>query len=226
MTDEHRALRELMGCYLLDDLDEVDRARLRAHLDGCADCRAELASLTPLVAALADVDPDALDDDLIPDPGLEQRVVAEVAAPRRRQQHRTLVRNGALAAAACLLAVLAFGAGVGLDRSRPVAGPSPGAVPLEPVTVDSSRPGVTATADLVDHSWGLEVKLEATGLAEGVRYRGTVRDARGREYPAGAFLGVADTTVLCNMTAAVLRDDAVAFVVRAPDGRTVLSSDL
>ncbi len=58
-----------------------------------------------------------------------------------------------------------------------------------------------------------------------MRYRGTVRDARGREYPAGAFLGVADTTVLCNMTAAVLRDDAVAFV-RAPDGRTVLSSDL
>ncbi len=226
MTDDHRALREMIGAYLLDGLDERERARLTAHLDDCSMCRAELAWLSPLVAALADVDPDALDDEPMPDPALEQRVVAEVAAQRRRQQQSTLARTGALAAAACLVAVLAFGAGLATDRTEPAAGPAPSAVPLEAVAVDSSLPGVTASADLVDHSWGLEVKLEATGLREGVRYRGTVRDSRGREYPAGAFLGVSDTTVLCNMTTAVLRDDAVAFVVQAPDGRTVLRSNL
>lgn len=221
-TDEHRAMREMMGAYLLADLDDSERARLRAHLDGCATCRAELATLTPVVIALADVDLDRLVDEPTPDPALEQRVLLEVANETRRQRRRSLVRTGALAAAAAVLAVVAFGIGIAVDRGAPTE-PS---VALEPVAVDSMRPGIDASADLVDHSWGLEIKLAASGLREGVRYRGTVRDAAGREYPAGAFLGVSDTTVLCNMTSAVMRDDAVAFVVRTPGGRTVLRSEL
>lgn len=222
-TDEHRAMREMMGAYLLADLDDNERVRLRAHLDGCAACRAELASLTPVVIALGDVDPDMLADEPTPDPALEQRILFGVADETRRQRRRSVVRTGALAAAAAVLAVVAFGIGIAVDRSAPA---NPPAVTLEPVAVDSMRPGVDASADLVDHSWGLEIKLAASGLREGVRYRGTVRDAAGREYPAGGFLGVADTIVLCNMTSPVMRADAVSFVVRTLDGRPVLRSQL
>jgi hypothetical protein len=223
MTDNHHPVRETMGAYLLGDLDEAERARLRNHLRGCSQCRAELASLTPLVASVADVDIDALYDEPTPDESLEQRVLAAVAGERRRERRRTAIRAGGLAAAAALLAAVAFGAGIAVDRTDSTTQPT---VPLEPVAVVSNRPGVTARADLVDHSWGVEIKLEVRGLREGVRYRGTVRDTDGREHPAGAFLGVSDTTVLCNMTTSVLRDDAVAFVVRAPDGRAVLRSRL
>lgn len=223
VTDEHRGMREMMGAYLLSDLDDDERARLRAHLDGCAACRAELASLTPVVTALADVDPDSLADEPTPDPTLEQRVLLQVADETRRQRRSRLVRTGALAVAAAVLAVVAFGIGTAVDRTAPTIAPS---VALEPVAVESMRPGIDASADLVDHSWGIEIKLAASGLRDGVRYRGTVRDAAGREYPAGGFLGVSDTIVLCNMTSPVMRDDAVAFVVRTLDGRTVLRSQL
>ncbi len=55
-NEEHRRLRELLGSYALGHLDEVDAARVRAHLDGCAACSADLAEIGPLAGLLATVD--------------------------------------------------------------------------------------------------------------------------------------------------------------------------
>ena len=41
-------LRELLGVHALGHLGPGEDAAVRAHLDGCADCRAELAELAPL----------------------------------------------------------------------------------------------------------------------------------------------------------------------------------
>lgn len=120
-TDGHRALRETLGAYLLDGLDDAEQARVRAHLDGCSPCRAELASLTPLVPALADIDLDALDNEPTPDVTLEQRILAKVAVERRRHRVHSAVRTGGLAAAGCLLAVMAFRVGVLSARSPSAA---------------------------------------------------------------------------------------------------------
>ncbi|MGX5657907.1 zf-HC2 domain-containing protein, partial [Geodermatophilus nigrescens] len=66
--DEHRELREQLGAYALGHLTGAERDRVRAHLDGCADCRAELADIAPLAARLAAVDPRALDETPAPPP--------------------------------------------------------------------------------------------------------------------------------------------------------------
>ncbi|MGY1653802.1 anti-sigma factor family protein [Geodermatophilus sp. SYSU D01119] len=219
--DEHRELREMLGAYALGHLTPAERDRVRAHLDGCADCRAELADIAPLAARLAAVDPDALDETPTPPPDLGARVLARVAEERRRQVvplRRAAVRRGALTAAA-VAGVAAAGGVVGW-LVRPVPDPPP----LEPVAVQAVAPGVQATADLVPHTWGVEVKLTGTGFADGEVYRVAVTDDEGREVSAGEFVGVGAAELRCNLNSSVLRDDAVAFEVVDADGEVVVRS--
>ena len=221
--DAHRRLREQLGVYALGHGTPAERAAVGAHLDGCASCRAELAELAPLVGRLADVDPDRLDDVPGPPPGLGEAVLARIAAegPRPadlavRRARRTRLQ---VAVAAVGIAAAAFGVGW---LARPVP-PQP---PLEAVAVEVDRAGVTATADVVPHTWGVEVKLSGSGFAAGEVYRLTVRDDAGREVAAGEFVGVGDQPLHCNMNSSVLRQDAAGFEVVDAAGAVVLRSDL
>lgn len=58
--DEHNRLRELLGAYALGGLPDDAAAGVRAHLDGCPTCRAELAEIAPLADELRTVDLGAL----------------------------------------------------------------------------------------------------------------------------------------------------------------------
>jgi anti-sigma factor RsiW len=40
--DGHQGVRELLPWYVTGQLDEAETARIEAHLDGCAECQAEL----------------------------------------------------------------------------------------------------------------------------------------------------------------------------------------
>lgn len=216
--DQHRALREALGPYVLGHLGGDEAARVRTHLETCFDCRAEHAALTPLAAALRDVAPDRLDE--VPEPGplLRSRIEAQIGAERAARRRRALLRRTGAGVAAAVLLVAAFAA----DRRL---GDDPAPVPLEAVPVTSEVEGVSATADLVDHTWGVEIKLTVTGLEDGETYTTTVERGR-REYAAGAFIGVEDVEVLCNMTASVLREDATGFTVLDDEGRPVLRAEL
>lgn len=55
--NEHRHWREMLGAYVLGELDEERQAALQAHLDGCEHCRAQLREIEPVAAALAEADP-------------------------------------------------------------------------------------------------------------------------------------------------------------------------
>ncbi|MGY1610003.1 MULTISPECIES: anti-sigma factor family protein [unclassified Geodermatophilus] len=219
--DEHRELRELLGAYALGHLEPAERDRVRAHLDGCADCRADLAEIAPLADRLAAVDPDALDATPTPPPDLGARVLARIAEEQRRAVplRRAVVRRRVLAAAA-VAGVAAAGGAVGW-AVRPVPDP----VPLEPVAVQVVASGVEASADLVPHTWGVEVKLTGTGFSAGEVYRVAVTDDDGREVPAGQFLGVGPQQVRCNLNSSVLRGDAVGFEVVDADGEVVVRSE-
>lgn len=46
-------LHDLVAPYALDALEPSERAAFERHLDGCADCRAQLAELQPAATALA-----------------------------------------------------------------------------------------------------------------------------------------------------------------------------
>lgn len=219
--DAHRALREGLGVYALGRGDADERAAVRAHLDGCAACRAELAELTPLVARLADVDPDRLDDVPGPPPGLGGAVLARIAAEQTRPadlaDRRRRRTRAAAAVAAVGIAAAAFAVGW---LVRPV----PPAPPLEAVAVEVTERGLTATADVVPHTWGVEVKLSGEGFTAGEVYRVVVRDDAGGASPAGEFVGVGAQQLDCNLNSAVLREDATGFEVVDADGAVVLRS--
>lgn len=96
---------------------------------------------------------------------------------------------------------------------------------LEAVAIVEQRPGVDASANLVDYTWGVEVKLVASGRTSGAQYNVTVTDAGGTAYPAGAFVGTGAKAVKCNLNAGILRANASGFVVRDAAGAVVLRPD-
>lgn len=216
----HRDLREQLGVYALGHGTPAERAAVRAHLDGCADCRAELAALAPLRDRLALADPDRLDDVPAPPAGLGDRVLAGIAAEQAEGQVVPLRRRRWLPAAAAA-GIAAAGFGVGW-LARPVPEPPP----LEQVAVQVAAPRVQATADVVPHTWGMEVQLHGAGFTPGEVYRAQVVEDDGRVVPAGEFLGTGDAEMVCNLNSSVLREDAASFAVLDSSGAVVLTSSL
>lgn len=102
MSDIHA----LSGAYAVDALDDLERVAFERHLEDCADCRAEVASLREAATMIAETTATE------PPPELRERVLAgigsirplppEVSTPavRRRRTPRFLV---AAAAAAVLI---------------------------------------------------------------------------------------------------------------------------
>ncbi|WP_309650376.1 zf-HC2 domain-containing protein [Nocardioides sp.] len=221
MTD-HEQLRISLGAYVLGGLADAEAADVEAHLVTCAECRDELAELVPPARVLAELRSAAPTEVPAAPAGLQDRVVTAVAAERDRERRTKWRRQAGLAAvggiaAAVVLVVLV----VGLVATRPDPAPT---VPTEDVSVAVGVAGVRADADLVDHTWGVEVKLTASGFDEGRRYVVTVLGTDGRRYPAGGFVGTGEREMLCNLNSTVLRAAAAGFEVRDRRGRVVVSS--
>ncbi|TFV73955.1 anti-sigma factor [Blastococcus sp. CT_GayMR20] len=220
--ESHREVREQLGGYALGHGDPAERAAVRAHVDGCAACRAELAELSPLAGRLADVDPGHLDEVPPTPPGLRDAVLARIAAEARIRPAGpggVRRRRARVAAAASAVGIAAAGFGVGW-LLRPV--PDPG--PREAVAVEVTGTDITATADVVPHTWGVEVKLSGEGFTAGEVYRVALREADGDRVPAGAFLGVGPGELDCNLNSPVLREDAAGFEVVDAAGEVVITS--
>jgi len=216
---EHHELQVRLGPYVLGQLPDDETAELEAHLDGCAACTAELEELTPVASALAAVRRGPASEPAAEPPlELGDRVLHAVSGAARREARRTWRRTAAVAVASAAAVVVAV---VALDA---VTGEDAPTVPLEAVEVRVDEPGLVASADLVDHTWGVEVKLTATGFDRGGRYRVSVLGVDGRRYPAGGFVGTGRREMDCNLNASVLRDRASGFEVRDNDGAVVASS--
>ncbi len=233
---EHRGLRELLGSYALGHLEGPEADRLRAHLDGCAGCRAELDSLAPLALRLGGVDPGAFLEPAMPPPALAEDVRravaqarserdadevgrrrAEVAVRRRRSMMRVL---GAAAAV-----VVALGVGGAVGRATAPPPPQP---PLEAISLEVAQgDDVTVeSANLVAHTWGVELRMVAVGFAEGETFTAEFRTDDGALVPAGEFRGVGAAEMTCFLQSASMREDVTQVVVTDDTGHTVLSADL
>lgn len=157
--------------------------------------------------------------------------------PLNRRRHRTRTL-GAVAAAAAILAV-AVGSGVAIGRQLPGSDPAPSAqpaaVPTEAVALvaspDPTTPDDTATvqfddAYLVNHTWGTELRIVATGFTVGEVYQAWFVDRTGSRIPAGEFVGVGATTMTCNLQSAALRADVTAVRLTSADGAVIAEADL
>lgn len=167
----------------------------------------------------------ALGPDVTREPPAERvaKVRADAEQHRRsatpigaRRGRRELLVGGIAASVGAL-------AGVALSRED-----DPPDVPMEAVSFATVVPdGAAATANLIDHTWGLETILTATGLPADRTYRATYLLADDDEVEAGAFLGVADTTIVCRMNGPVRRDVVRAIEITDSDsGDLVLRADL
>lgn len=214
--DEHRTLRESLGAYALGQLPGPELTTLQAHLDGCAECRAELAEIQPVVRGLRGVDPDRLDTTPAPPPLLGEQIVSRALSERR-----TGPRRGVLLVAAGVVVAALIGGGVGY-----VVGDATPSVPREPVTLLASDARVDASATVIPHTWGVEITLDADGFTAGTVYRVVVLDDAGKRIDAGGFVGTGATRMLCNLNSTVLRAQASGFDVLDTSGAVVLHGEL
>ena len=224
MSDPHHELRMLLGAFALGDVTDNERAAVTAHLDGCAACRAEVADLRPLVARLAQVDVEHLDDSPVVPPDLEEAVITRIATAHRAGATTATERRGRRLASAAVGVAAATAAAIGFVVAWNVR-PDPPTGPLEAVSVRAIDTDLRdLSADVVPHTWGLEVKLEGTGFDAGEVYRVVVLRSDGTSAPAGEFIGVGDAPMDCNLNSSVLRDDAAGFDVVDAQGTVVLTS--
>lgn len=179
MNDACRPFREQLGSLALGHLSEVEATSVDAHVDGCAECRAELRALTDVARALPLADPSRIDEERVAPPAaLGERVLSLVREESRLERRRRRARvAGALTAAAAALGVAVAIAVVAPSRPDLV------------VTLDPEPPLATTPieAELTAHGWGTEIRLRADGLPPGTTYVVWLREPDDDRSPAGSF---------------------------------------
>lgn len=219
--NNHRYFREKLGAFTLGRLDEDERTELQAHLDGCAECRAEAEEIAPVAALLPKIGPDRLGQPLPPPPYLAETVYAVVRQERRRTFRRTI--GAGLAAAAATVAVV-FALSVLPQETRAEE------VDFQPLSERSTLPtafrDLEASATLEAEDYSMQIEMEADGLTPGQDYAVWVEGADGERVPAGGFQAHDEGPIECYLSAALPQNEAVALVLGTPDGETLLRAPL
>lgn len=182
IRNDCREWREWLGAYALGQLQGDERAALEAHLEGCARCRAELASLEPVARMLPHADPAQFESAPQPPADLGQRIAAVIEGERQRvrQSRRRRVLGGfalggaAAALAAAALAIFVLGGGGGGN-------------PEQQVKFSSLPAGVKIDATLEPHAYGTEIHMYVHGIPSGTLCQVSLRGPKGVAYPAGTF---------------------------------------
>lgn len=119
-STQHDELREQAALFALDALTPPERSAFQAHLATCAECRAEVSSLSAVAGALAQTVPQS-----DPSPSLRARVLASLGSAhgvvRERASRQVAFRSTFvpwMAAAACLVLAVVLGGYAMTLRSR------------------------------------------------------------------------------------------------------------
>jgi hypothetical protein len=183
-TDDHRDWKLSLGAYALGDLPGDERATISAHLEGCAECRAELRELEGVAALLPLADPARIEQPAVRPPAdLGARIEAQIAAEssregheRRRRRFRLWIGGAtATAAVAAVLALIVLPLGGGENS------------PAQQVRFASVPNGVSIKATLEPHAFGTEIHMYVRGVRSGTLCRVFLKDDNGRTYSAGSF---------------------------------------
>ena len=178
-TEGCREWRESLGAYALGQLPEDERAGLETHLEGCSECRTELAELESVARVMPLADPERFAEPALPPPGLGERIEATIAGERRasgrrRRRLRLGFALGGVAAAAAVLAIFVLGGGSS-------------ASPEQRVAFSSLPSGMKIAATLEPRAYGTEVHMYVEGVRSGTLCRVVLRGPHGARLPAGTF---------------------------------------
>jgi hypothetical protein len=215
-TEACRDWRGPLGAAALGRADPAEEIGLRAHLDGCAACRAELRDLTAVARALDSVSAtDIISPPSEPSGALAGRVLERVARERgaqsARRNRRVMAGVSAFVAAAAVVIAVVLVVGGG-------AGPAPGTrVVLEGVG------GARASTVLRAGPVGTHVDMKVAGLEPGQYYWLWLTGASGHRIPAGTFGGRRQSTDL-QLTAALPLAKARRIWVTDDKDRVVLDA--
>jgi Putative zinc-finger len=179
-ADECRIWRERLGALVLGQLGPEERAATEAHLEGCADCRAEADALAPMADVLRRADPEKLGPTPAPPPHLADRIARQIATERRvahRRRVRVAIGLGAAAAAATAAILLAtVFSGSPAERST-----------AQTVTFRGLPKDVSVHATLEPRPWGSDVSVWVRGFRPGTLCTVWLRREDGTRIPAGSF---------------------------------------
>jgi len=177
--DDHRVWRERLGALALGQLGPEERAATEAHLEGCAECRAEADTLAPMASLLRRADPERLSPAPSPPPYLGDRIARRIAAERSASRLRR-VRIGlglgaaAAATAAVILAIVLTG-----SSSEGPAGKT--------VAFNGLPKGMSIDASLEPRPWGSDISVNVRGVRPGALCTVWLRRDDGTRVPAGSF---------------------------------------
>jgi anti-sigma-K factor RskA len=238
------SIHALSGAYVVDALDDAERAAFEEHLPGCHDCESEVASLREAAAMLADdaamTPPASLRANVLagirtvrPLPpevegsaeSSEHEAVAEVVPLRR---HRFRMAN--LAAAAVILAVVGFAAVAQPWHDNNSGQHQVGLADRVMAAVDAKQVKVS----FADGASATVVRSEKLGKAvlvtekmpaapDGKVYELWLRNSAGRMVPAGLMKGSGDQKQVLQGNAAAA--NAAAISVEPSGGSTEPTSD-
>jgi hypothetical protein len=219
LAAEHAEFEFDDAAYLLDALDDAQRAAFEAHLARCPVCRSRVEEFGDLPAVLSRADSSAWQPEPPPDT-LLPRLLRQVAASRRRRARRV----GALAlVAACLLALLATGGVLGWQHTH-----QPRTLVMESVGPNAAR--VHATVQLISAGRTTRVKLACGYPAAGssgpyehaTSYRMVIYNRRGDRVDLGSWIPQPDEDVQITRTSPWPRQNISRIEVSDDHDRTVL----
>jgi hypothetical protein len=147
---EHPEIRDLLGPYVMGTLEPYEEREIEDHLEGCASCREEAQELRLAHEGLADL---AYSTGAPPE-DLKARVVAGI--PRRVASRRIPTWVAAVAAAFCVLAVLAVIITPDLFGGRAMA--------LANLSPTVRAPDAGGEVSIRGTGENMEMRLEAWGL--------------------------------------------------------------
>jgi Putative zinc-finger len=205
-----RHWREQLGAYALGHLDPDEHAAVQAHLDGCAECRAEAEELAAVARLLPLADPDRLSATESAPSSVARGVFSRIDAERRTRSRGRRVRLGlALAGATAAMAAAVIGGFVVLDSDP--SGPA-----TEQIAFGDLPRDVHIDAGLTPRAWGTQIDLYVSGVPSGTKCLVWLRRRDGERVVAGTFRYVeADRGYTVRLASALDRARAAAIGVKA-----------
>ncbi len=196
-SDDCRSYRGDLAAFALDRLDDLDRTRLVAHLDSCADCRFDLEELRLTARALPAASLAHLDADHVPSFDLAERIAQSARTERTKVRHlhvRRAIVAAMSVAAALILAIVTFS----------VAHNDTATASLQPFSVAPN--GAMASFGLQKNDQGTQVRLHHRGLDPNSIYWVWLTDASGQRFNAGTFRGTWKDETITLQSALPLED--------------------